>query len=95
LEFTGNLELKNNVFTGAMPSELGLLVQLRDQLDLSYNRLSGEIPSEIGLLVELSEFGVVVASLFARALSVVVVFSHSFISSVKLSIICRRIKTTS
>jgi hypothetical protein len=44
------------VFEGNIPSELGLLIQLRDQLDLSYNRLSGPIPSELGRLVELRKY---------------------------------------
>jgi hypothetical protein len=52
----GSLVLKNNVFTGVIPSEIGLLTGLRDQLDLSNNRLSGAIPSEIGVLADLSKF---------------------------------------
>jgi hypothetical protein len=52
----GFLELRNNVFSGRIPTEMGLLYQLRDQLDLSRNRLSGPIPSELGMLVELRMF---------------------------------------
>ena len=60
---TGLLELKNNVFSGRIPTEMGNLFALRDQLDLSRNRLEGPIPSELGMLVELRTFDV---TLFCR-----------------------------
>jgi hypothetical protein len=52
----GFLELRNNGFGGNIPSELGLLIRLRDELDLSHNRLSGQIPSDLGRLVELRKW---------------------------------------
>lgn len=47
------LELHGNLLTGDIPSELGDLSELRDNLDLSSNRLSGPLPSQLGNLVEL------------------------------------------
>ena len=41
------------MLTGDIPSELGDLKALRDNLDLSSNRLSGPMPSELGKLVDL------------------------------------------
>ncbi|XVF27997.1 hypothetical protein REPUB_Repub14bG0157800 [Reevesia pubescens] len=46
------LELHNNNFTGMIPSEIGLLVNLVE-LALSSNRFHGFVPSEIGNLVNL------------------------------------------
>jgi hypothetical protein len=52
--YPGALELNNNGFTGAIPTQIGLLTQLTI-LSLNGNELSGEIPSEIGNLVALGK----------------------------------------
>ena len=54
---TGNLDLywldlSNNLFTGYIPPEIGLLTDLH-YLFISFNSLQGSIPSNIGLLTDL------------------------------------------
>jgi hypothetical protein len=48
------LELNNNAFTGKIPTQIGLLMQLTI-FSLNGNELSGQIPSEAGQLVELGK----------------------------------------
>jgi len=48
-----NLNLSNNLLTGAIPAEIGSLINLQS-LALSYNQLSGTIPIEIGNLTNLT-----------------------------------------
>ena len=47
-----SLELSRNELTGEIPTELGLLRELRN-LELEGNELSGEIPDELGDLDQL------------------------------------------
>jgi Leucine-rich repeat (LRR) protein len=47
------LSLHRNRLTGSIPSEVGLVVSLKD-IVVYDNRLSGEIPSELGELVALT-----------------------------------------
>ena len=42
-----------NNFSGLIPTELGLLSNLKE-LDFSFNKLTGSIPSELGLLTYLT-----------------------------------------
>eukprot|EP00934_Nitzschia_sp_Nitz4_P004355 Nitzschia sp. Nitz4//scaffold200_size39268//25745//29320//NITZ4_007621-RA/size39268-processed-gene-0.18-mRNA-1//-1//CDS//3329541301//4345//frame0 len=48
-----DLDLSNNGLTGLLPSQLGLLVDIRDQINLSSNRLSGSLSTELGNLEHL------------------------------------------
>ena len=50
-----NLDVANNQFSGALPSEVGLMENL-DRLSLSGNFLSGPIPTEVGALALLRKF---------------------------------------
>ena len=52
---TGNLSLTDGDINGSIPSEIGLLGNLK-RLDLWANALVGTIPSEIGLLSSIGEF---------------------------------------
>ena len=47
------LGLSNNVFSGTLPSQIGLLIQLTT-LYLNANSFSGTIPSQLGLVTTLS-----------------------------------------
>jgi Leucine-rich repeat (LRR) protein len=47
------IELSKSNFFGTIPSEIGLMTNLRE-LDLSTNRLSGTVPTEIGLLTKVT-----------------------------------------
>ncbi|CAB9499984.1 Leucine Rich Repeat [Seminavis robusta] len=49
------LDLRENYFTGAVPSELGLLHKL-ESLSLTMNKLEGDLPEELGTLTALKEF---------------------------------------
>ncbi|KAG6548806.1 hypothetical protein Mapa_009567 [Marchantia paleacea] len=44
------LQLAGNMFSGPIPSDIGMLVSLQIILDLSRNQFSGPIPSELGKL---------------------------------------------
>jgi Leucine-rich repeat (LRR) protein len=48
-----DLRLDANGLNGTLPSELGLLVGLREFLNVFDNDLSGQIPTELGLLTNL------------------------------------------
>jgi len=52
-----SLDLSNNLFTGYVPPEIGLLTNL-NKLFLSFNSLQGSIPSHIGLLTKLSNLDI-------------------------------------
>ena len=54
IPFKASLELYNNGFTGAVPSELGLLTKLT-KLALNGNELSGLIPAALGGLTALGK----------------------------------------
>jgi hypothetical protein len=43
-----------NACSGTMPTEIGLLTNLQDELDFGSNGFSGMIPSELGMLTQLS-----------------------------------------
>ena len=51
-ETTTSVTLRNQLLTGTLPSELGLLSKLTE-LDLSTNILRGTLISELGLLTRL------------------------------------------
>ena len=48
------LDLDNNRLSGAIPTEFGNLVNLRE-LDLDKNQLSGTIPTELGKMINVWE----------------------------------------
>jgi Leucine-rich repeat (LRR) protein len=48
------LDMSNNVLTGSIPQEVGLMVSLQ-RIDLSHNNLSGCLPSEISMLSNLTD----------------------------------------
>jgi hypothetical protein len=49
-----NIHLKNNMFSGPFPKNIGELLPKLSWLDLSSNSIIGEIPHSIGMLKKLS-----------------------------------------
>jgi hypothetical protein len=52
--FPGFLSMANNMLTGFIPPEIGLMVGLVN-MTLSGNRLSGFIPPELGTMISLGK----------------------------------------
>lgn len=57
LDHDSDFRLRNNRFSGRIPSELGLLTALDGEFGLDNNGFTGEIPSELGTLESLTRFG--------------------------------------
>ncbi|CAB9498996.1 Leucine Rich Repeat [Seminavis robusta] len=53
-------QLRNgdNLFTGAIPSEIGLLHEKLEEVDFGGNPMSGGLPSELGLLTKLTKLNI-------------------------------------